>query len=165
MNPVLLAARRMGATVAFFSLLLCTNASVLASDQTVPPVVATSGFASMLQVIFGLGLVMAAIAGTAWLLRKFAPGQVAGSGAIRVVGGVAVGPKERVVLVDVGETRLVLGVAPGHVSTLLEMPRPTHEKAAAGQEGNGGKFYARLRQAMSGNVRPDNIESEQHDAH
>ena len=80
-----------------------------------------------MQVMLGLGLVLAAIAATAWLLKRLSPGQVTAAGSLRVVGGVAIGPKERVVLVDIGDTRLVLGVAPGHVSTLHQMPRPTNE--------------------------------------
>jgi len=88
---------------------------------------AGSTFVSFMQVLLGLGLVLAAIAATAWLLKRLGPGQVSASGALRVVGGVAIGPKERVVLVDVGDVRLVLGVAPGHVSTLHQMPRPTGE--------------------------------------
>jgi flagellar protein FliO/FliZ len=163
MNAVFLAARRADAVFAFISILFVTP--VFAVDQVAQPAIVASGFASMLQVLFGLGLVLAAIAGTAWLLKKLAPGQVAGSGAVRVVGGVAVGPKERVVLVDVGETRLVLGVAPGHVSTLLEMPRPINERDIAGPEGNGGKFYARLRAAMNPHLRSANTESEPHETH
>jgi flagellar protein FliO/FliZ len=119
-----------------------------AAANTQPPPVAATSLMSLFQVLFGLGLVLAAIAGTAWLLRKFSPGQVAASGALRVVGGVAVGPKERVVLVDVGETRLVLGVAPGHISTLHEMPRPADEPVSAGFESPAGPFYARLKEML-----------------
>lgn len=91
-----------------------------------PPVAATiaTPLASAFQMLFALGIVLAAIAFTAWLLRRMAPGQVGTASDLRVVAAVAVGPKERVVLVDVGGQRLVLGVAPGQVSKLMEMPRP-----------------------------------------
>ena len=42
---------------------------------------------------------------------------------MRVVAGTAVGTRERVVIVEVGSTWLVLGVAPGRVSALAEVPR------------------------------------------
>lgn len=132
----------------FACLLLSGYPSIaLAASNAQPPVAATS-LMSLFQVLFGLGLVLGAIAGTAWLLRKFSPGQVAASGALRVVGGVAVGPKERVVLVDVGETRLVLGVAPGHISTLHQMPRPAEEPGVATYESPAGPFYARLKEML-----------------
>ena len=96
--------------------------------------------------LFGLGLVLAAIAATAWLLRRLAPGQIASSGALRVVSGVMVGPKERVVLVDVGDTRLVLGVAQGQVTTLHQMPRPQEDTPEA--EEPAGPFYMRLKEIL-----------------
>lgn len=124
--------------------LLLLPATAIAAANTAQPV-ATTSFASLLQVLFGLGLVLGAIGATAWLLRRLAPGQVSASGNLRVIGGVAVGPKERVVLVDVGDTRLVLGVAPGRVNTLHQMPRPVAETpgSAAGQVAD--TFAARLK--------------------
>lgn len=129
---------RLGQAFACPALLL--SASAFAASAPAP---ATTSIASLLQVLLGLGLVLGAIAGTAWLLRRLAPGQVSAAGSLRVVGGVAVGPKERVVLVDVGDTRLVLGVAPGRVSTLHQMPRPAVESAPA--EAVAETFAARLR--------------------
>jgi len=128
---------------------LVLSGIVLAEPAAGPATPAPSSFSSLLQVLFGLGLVLGAIAGTAWLLRRLTPGQVAASGSLRVVGGVAVGPKERVVLVDVGDTRLVLGVSPGQVTTLHQMARP--EEPASGemplplQE----QFTQRLKQALN----------------
>lgn len=124
---------------------LMLAAAAIAADNPPPPPPATTSIASLLQVLLGLGLVLGAIAATAWLLRRLAPGQVSASGSLRVVGGVAVGPKERVVLVDVGETRLVLGVAPGRVNTLYQMPRPTTEAAPSGVEAAAESFALRLR--------------------
>lgn len=129
--------------------LLPSLSFAVAAAETAPAPVATTSFLSLLQVLFGLGLVLAAIGGTAWLLRKFAPGQVAASGALRVVGGVAVGPKERVVLVDVGDTRLVLGIAPGHIATLHQMPRPADEPAPAAPELTAESFYLRLKEILN----------------
>lgn len=124
--------------------LLLLPATVIAADAAAQPV-ATTSFASLLQVLFGLGLVLGAIGVTAWLLRRLAPGQVSASGNLRVVGGVAVGPKERVVLVDVGDTRLVLGVAPGRVCTLHQMPRPAIETQGSSASQVAETFAARLK--------------------
>ncbi|MFN3397197.1 MAG: flagellar biosynthetic protein FliO, partial [Sulfurimicrobium sp.] len=77
----------------------------------------------VLQVLFGLAVVLGTVAGAAWLLKRLAPGQTSAGGAIRLIGGIAVGPKERVVVVEVGDTWLVVGVAPGQVSALHNMPR------------------------------------------
>ena len=90
----------------------------------------SSPLAGALQMLLGLGIVLAVIALTAWLLRRMTPGHAGAVSNLRVVAAVAVGHKERVVLVDVGEQRLVLGVAPGQVSKLMEMPRPAAEEVA-----------------------------------
>jgi len=78
----------------------------------------------MLQVIFSLMLVLAAIIGTAWLFRRFGPTQLGGNAQMRVVGGVMVGPKERVVIVEVRDTWLVLGVTAAEVTNLHTLPKP-----------------------------------------
>ena len=95
-------------------------------------------YGGMLQVILGLGLVLAAIAGCAWLLRRFGGLQANGAGAIKVIGGSAVGQRERVVLVEVADTWLVIGVAPGHVTALHSMP-----KGDIANEGNSDARDAR----------------------
>ncbi len=120
---------------------------VVLSAEVAPQLPPATSFSNLLQVLFGLGLVLGAIAGTAWLLKRLNPGRVAASGALRVVGGVAVGPKERVVLVDVGDARLILGVAPGHITMLHQMPRPD-EDASQTAEPIAGQFYDRLKELM-----------------
>jgi flagellar protein FliO/FliZ len=129
--------------VCWYSLFPMISTSI-AADAT-PVVAAGPSFVSLLQVMFGLGVVLAAIAGSAWLLKRLGPGQVAAAGALRVVGGVAIGHKERVVLVDVGDTRLVLGVAPGHITTLHQMPRPIDEPEAPAKEPLASLFQEKLK--------------------
>lgn len=139
-----------GFALFFFSVQCHANAPA-AAPQSVPPASLVS-FGSMLQVLLGLGLVLGAIAGTAWLLRRFSPGQIGAGGAVKVVGGVAVGPKERVVLIEIGETWLVLGVAPGQVNTLHTLARPaggTFFPDAASKSKEDG-FSVWLKQAMQG---------------
>jgi flagellar protein FliO/FliZ len=139
-------AKRRAASACLALLWLGLAPQTVAAENAVPPLPATS-LTSLLQMMLGLGLVLAAIAGTAWLLRRYAPGQVASAGAMRVVSGVMVGPKERVVLVDVGDTRLVLGVAPGQVSLLHQMPRPDDVVSETSPMASG-PFYTNLRQIL-----------------
>ncbi|MBI1394803.1 MAG: flagellar biosynthetic protein FliO [Betaproteobacteria bacterium] len=78
----------------------------------------------LLQVFLGLALVMGAIALAAWLARRYLPGTRHGTGPVRVVGGVMVGPKERVVVVEVQDDWIVVGVTPSSVNALHTIPRP-----------------------------------------
>lgn len=78
---------------------------------------------SLLQLVLGFGIVLAMLFGCLWLLKRISAPRGSAAGAIRVLSGAAVGPRERVVLVEIGEQWLVLGVAPGHVSKLHELPK------------------------------------------
>ena len=132
--------------VAAFSL-LATPLLSFAADMAQPlPVV--SPFSSLLRMFFGLAVVLVVIAGLVWGIKKTPLGQAGNAGGLRVVSAVAVGPKERVVLVDVGETRLVLGVAPGHVVRLLEMARPDDIEAPASNNMTPS-FVLRLKEVLA----------------
>ncbi|MEW6313685.1 MAG: flagellar biosynthetic protein FliO [Pseudomonadota bacterium] len=100
------------------------------SADVLPPALNNvSPLAGMLQVMLGLVLVLAALAATVWLLRRFAPGAAGAGGAVRIIGGVMVGPKEKVILVEVGDTWLLLGVGGGQVNALHSMPKPENAEA------------------------------------
>jgi len=73
--------------------------------------------------VAGLAAVLALVGAAAWLLKRFSALRGTGSGVIRIVAGAAVGQRERIVLVEVGGTWLLVGVAPGQVRTLHTMPR------------------------------------------
>jgi flagellar protein FliO/FliZ len=107
-------------------LLLCLSLPAAAAEMP-PPAYAPPASAvpagSMLQMLAGLLLVLAVIGAAAWLLKRFAANPGTATGAIRVIAGAAVGQRERVVLVEIGGTWLVLGVAPGQVSALHSMPK------------------------------------------
>jgi flagellar protein FliO/FliZ len=129
-----------------------------------PPAATVAGSAPALdfgssvgQMLFGLVVVIALLFGCLWLIRRLSATRGSGA-AIKLLGAAAVGPRERVVLVELGEQVLVLGVAPGSVTKLHEMPRdqlPTASNTAASDTTAptaaplGGKAFAGwLKQAM-----------------
>ena len=92
----------------------------LAADAMAAPV----GAGSVLQVLLGLAVVLGMVFVAAWAIRRFNPNVTLGSSALRIVAGTAVGNRERVLLLEVNDTWLVVGVAPGRVSQIHSMPRP-----------------------------------------
>lgn len=74
------------------------------------------------QATLALLVVLAAIFAIAWIARRLRGMTRGGSQGIDVLAQAAVGPRERVVIVRVGNTRLLLGVAPGRVTHLHELP-------------------------------------------
>ena len=101
---------------------------------------------SLWQLFFGLAIVLALVVGSLWILKKLVAPRGGNAGLLRVVAGTAVGTRERVVIVEVGSTWLVLGVAPGRVSALAEVPRqPTPAQAASPTSLSGEGFPDWLR--------------------
>jgi flagellar protein FliO/FliZ len=85
-----------------------------------------SGFAALMQGLLGLAVVLGALFIFFWLLRRFSPGQTGAQGLVKVVGGVMLGTREKLVVVEVGDQWLLLGVGAGQVSHLHTMPRPAN---------------------------------------
>lgn len=71
-----------------------------------------------LTVVLGLLFVCAMIFALAWLLRRIGAVSMANGQSMKVVAGLSVGTRERIVLVDVAGKQILIGVAPGRVSSL-----------------------------------------------
>jgi flagellar protein FliO/FliZ len=89
------------------------------SDAVGPGIPASTYLQATLALLVILGLLF----GTAWLARKLSGGKGFGQGGMKIVGGMALGPRERIVLVEVGETWLVIGLVPGQIRTLYQLPK------------------------------------------
>lgn len=99
---------------------LCYLPSAYATEGTrpayTPPPAVSSG--SIVQIIFSLLLVLAAIVLVAWLLKRMNVAQQGSGRLLKVLGGVSIGQRERIVLVEIEDTWLVVGVGPGQIRTL-----------------------------------------------
>jgi flagellar protein FliO/FliZ len=105
----------------------------------VPPV---AGTGNMVKITLSLLLVLAVIVGIAWLLKRLNLTQQGKGNVLRVIGSVAIGQRERVVLVEVGDTWLLVGVGPGQIRTLhtlekgsAQAPLPASDNATDNQFG------------------------------
>ena len=108
---------------------------------------APSSAGSLLQVIFGLIVVLGLLAGALWILKRVGGGRLAGGQVVKIVGGVSVGNRERVMVVEVADQWIVIGVAPGQVSKLADMPRREQQQGAAALPG-APNFSAWLKQTI-----------------
>lgn len=115
------------------ALFLSFPCALYAVDLTGPQATVNNSPTSMvsiLQIMTYLVLVILIIVGIAWMLRRFGRINSAVNGDLKVLAGLSVGQRERIVLVQAGSVQLLLGVAPGQVQTLHIMDRPllTEEK-------------------------------------
>jgi flagellar protein FliO/FliZ len=103
----------------------------------------------MVQFAVGLAMVLGLIVAAGWFAKRFSIGPAA-SGLVKVVAGAAVGQRERVVVVEVGEVWMVLGVAPGRVNALHTMPRGSVSAQITGAQvpGTPNGFAGWLKQTL-----------------
>lgn len=131
-----------------FLLLLCPPALWAAdAQQAAEGLNDPMAWSNLLQVLLGLIAVIALMLVFAWLMRRMSGVQGGTAGALRVLGGMSMGAREKVVLVQVGETQLVLGVAPGRVQTLHVLEK--NIEPPTGQGAGMNSFARSLQQALS----------------
>lgn len=100
-----------------FSVLLPLPA--LAAETAAPGVSSATYVQATLALLFIVALLFLAT----WAARKVAGGKRFGQGNMKVISGIALGPKERIVLVEVEEQWLVIGIVPGQIRTLHTLPK------------------------------------------
>lgn len=79
---------------------------------------------SIVQVVLSLAFVIVLIYAAAWYIRRMQLTTAGAGQSMRVISALSVGSRERVVLVQVGEEQLLLGVAPGRVNLLRQFDSP-----------------------------------------
>jgi len=117
--------------------LLVTGSASAAAEPVEVDLVASPalGMGQLFQTFFSLLLVVLLIIGLAWLLRRSGRFGSALGGQLRAVGGLSLGARERILLVDAGGTHLLLGISPGGgIQTLHVFPEPLE----LDEEGKGG---------------------------
>lgn len=102
-------------------LLASMTASALEGPAYSPPPPVSTG--SLVQITFSLLMVLACIVAVAWLLRRMNLAQQGTGNLLKVIGSVAIGQRERVVLIEVNDTWLLVGVGPGQIRTLHQMEK------------------------------------------
>lgn len=100
--------------------MLAAALPALAGESAPPPGLPSS---AIWQALFGLVLVLALIAVAAWVVRRLPATRSFSHGPLKVVSGIALGPRERIVLIEVEDTWLVVGMSPGQMRTLHTLPK------------------------------------------
>jgi flagellar protein FliO/FliZ len=148
-----------GCSFALKCLASCLASITLAHAQQarsgVSAAAVSSPMSSFLQLLFALAVVLGVIGLFAWGLRRLSLGQRLGGGLVKVRGGVMLGPKERVVLVEVADTWIVVGVGGGQISALHAMPRPDNSPEDTDALQSSPNLGSWLRQNLPTKKNPD----------
>lgn len=114
--------------------------AVVSAESTIATGSSLNAFSLMniLNMMMGLVVVVALILGLAWVLKKY--GRLPNHNLVdmKVLGGLSLGTREKAILIEVENTRLLVGVTPGHIQTLHVLDGKSPE--------NNASFAAALQQ-------------------
>ncbi|WP_367863631.1 flagellar biosynthetic protein FliO [Pseudomonas guariconensis] len=121
----------MRAVMAFGALLV--SETVIAATQAAAPAAAAPGSLSgqLAQMVFGLLLVIGLIFALAWLLRRMQGATPCGGQVIDIIGSRTIGPRDRLLLVQVGKEQILIGHSPGNIEALHVLAEPVEVPASA----------------------------------
>ncbi len=99
---------------------------------------------SLAQLTLSLIAIVALIFAVSWVLKRFKLAGPRGRGEIAVLDELAVGPRERIVLLRVGDSQVLVGIGAGGVVGLAPLSTPIALKGVAAVPA----FADRLRELM-----------------
>lgn len=127
-----------------FLLLIFCGLPILAVAETAQREAPGVDAGSLLQTLFGLLLVLALIVAMAWLMKRSQQWHGIGQQQFKVIAALPLGPREKAVLLQVGEQQLLVGVTPQNVNLLATLDQPLDLNA--GQQST--VFSDKLKQFM-----------------
>lgn len=80
------------------------------------------------QIVLSLVLVLLIIFISAWLLRRYGRFPGVAEGNLKVLGALSVGQRERILLLQVGEDQILVGVTSSRISRLHQLEVPVEVK-------------------------------------
>jgi flagellar protein FliO/FliZ len=120
---------------------------MFASPQAMPAA-HTGGISELAHVVVALFLVLGVVLVLAKVVRRARGAGSRGAQLLEVLAEVSLGAKERAVLLRVGRTQVLVGVAPGQVSPLHVLAGPLEPAAPQSTHPSGVSFQVLLRRSL-----------------
>lgn len=136
---------RFSQIITFLLLILPLTVNAVVEEKKLP--VDPLSASSIVNMFMGLGLVLALIFIMAWVVKRMGGMQIASSQRLQVLSALSVGTREKVVLIQVENKRLLIGVAQGQVSTLHVLDGEFENEIET--VNSGADFKDKLLQALS----------------
>lgn len=140
-----------GRWLGVLAMLICSpllSAAEETIEKTEQPL-AHSSAEQMLKMVLGLMFVLALIFLLAWLMRRYGAMGLGGNRALRVIAGASVGQKERVVLLQVGERQILLGVTSSQVNMLHTLEKGEELDLSQNDTSLATPFAEKLKASLS----------------
>jgi flagellar protein FliO/FliZ len=99
---------------------------------------------SLAQLTLSLVAIVALIFAISWVLKRFKVALPRGSADMAILDQVAIGPRERIALVRVGDAQVLVGIGAGGIVPLTPLANPISLRSVA----SASPFAERLREMM-----------------
>lgn len=132
------------------TLILFASLPANAADETTTD---TLSYNHVMSWTIGLLFVLCLFFACVWLVKKTGALSFSSKTNMKVISGLSLGMREKLILVQVGEKQLVLGVTPGRIDNLLVLEGSDQLCKGLKDKENADDFSNKLKQVMAG---PDN---------
>lgn len=122
-----------------------------AQDVATPSLPAPVGSGDILSVGASLILVIAAIVLCGWLYSRSQGLRIRSGGIINIIATQPLGPKERILLIEIADKQLVVGMTASQVSTLHVFDEPVLKRPPNSHD--RGNFADRLKTILRGEAK------------
>ena len=95
----------------------------------------------LMQLVLGLIVVVLCIIALAWFAKKMNGFQSVTDDSLKMISSMSMGTRERIVLLQVGEEQILVGVSPGRINKLHVLDKPI-EKVVGNQGRATGKNFS-----------------------
>ena len=137
--------------------LLVLSASLWSNQvqaQSSPASVSAS--TGLLQIFLALAFVIAIMLLFAWLVKRVGPIASGHKLPVKIIGGISLGSRERVMVIEVADQWLVLGVTAQQINTLSTMPKQALPKNDSGSSQLSAPFADWLKKTIEKRNPPQN---------
>lgn len=134
-----------------FAFGLLTTAYSYAAESTseqdlaslTPPVT----LSTLAETALGLIIVLGFIVLLAWLLKRTQHLQATANGKLKIIAGLPVGTRERIVLIEAGNEQVLVGITPQQIQTLHVLKDPITVDTTSAESTNS--FADKLKQVLN----------------
>ena len=129
-------------------LMLLVSSHVVAEEaaKAAGSTVIQSPAEQVLKMVIGLIVVLVVIFVVAWLAKNYMGFSSSSNSSLKSIAGVSVGQKERVVLLQVSDRQILVGVSPGSVNMLYVLDKESEVDITS--EGNKNLFAEKLKTSL-----------------
>lgn len=115
------------------------------------PLMEPVSIGSMMQVFVSLAAVLLIFGGIVYVLKKLGGVRTGPGGKMHVIDGVSVGSRDRVLLIQVGEKQVLVGVSPNGISPISVFDETVIDAQQQSENGFAGQLQKQLKTRLNKN--------------